>query len=202
MIYFTKEDKPIEEREVERSTSSLGNIYGYTGREMDEESDLYYYRARYYNPGSGRFLSEDPIGFKSGDNNEYRYVYNNTLRNIDPSGLTYLDIQNVEAFLRQRLGNVPTFSVYNLPQGTSGFYNIATSTIYIDTQYTEELGYGGLKRLLRTYFHEYLHSVYGAATDEEQHNIIRREAQDFADNNISSFISFLSASIQGNSCQQ
>jgi len=62
------------------------NPYGYTGRETDA-NDLYYYRARYYDPLVGRFLSLDPIGFESGDFNFYRYVANNPVNYTDPSGL-------------------------------------------------------------------------------------------------------------------
>jgi len=55
---------------------------------------LYYYRARYYDPQAGRFLSEDPIGFLSGDAigveaadpNLYRYVRNNPINLTDPTG--------------------------------------------------------------------------------------------------------------------
>jgi RHS repeat-associated protein len=43
------------------STGSLINPFQYTGRESDHETGLYYYRARYYDQGSGRFLSEDPM---------------------------------------------------------------------------------------------------------------------------------------------
>ncbi len=60
--------------------------YRYTGREWDKEVDLYYYRARYYGPRLGRFLTEDPIGFFGGLN-FYRYVLNNPLALIDPLGL-------------------------------------------------------------------------------------------------------------------
>jgi RHS repeat-associated protein len=35
--------------------------YGFTGREWDSETGLYYYRARYYDPRIGRFISKDPI---------------------------------------------------------------------------------------------------------------------------------------------
>ena len=48
--------------------------FGYTGREYDQESGQYYYRARYFDPGVGRFISEDPIGFDGGDSNLFRYV--------------------------------------------------------------------------------------------------------------------------------
>ncbi len=64
----------------------IKNIYGYTSRELDSESDLYYYRARYYNPSSGRFVSEDPIDYNSQDMNLYRYVNNNSINFFDPSG--------------------------------------------------------------------------------------------------------------------
>ncbi|MBU2540805.1 MAG: hypothetical protein KJ593_02785 [Candidatus Omnitrophica bacterium] len=41
------------------------NPYTYTGRELDPESGLYYYRARYYDASIGRFLQEDSIGYLS-----------------------------------------------------------------------------------------------------------------------------------------
>jgi RHS repeat-associated protein len=61
--------------------------FGYTGRELDAETELMYYRARYYNGEIGRFISEDPIGFESEDVNLFRYVSNNPLTIRDPSGL-------------------------------------------------------------------------------------------------------------------
>ena len=62
------------------------NVLGYTGRELDSETGLYYYRARYYDPEIGRFLSEDPLGFEAGVN-FYAYVSNNPINRKDPSGL-------------------------------------------------------------------------------------------------------------------
>src|SRR5262249_37631955 len=60
--------------------------YAYTGREWDSETNLYYYRARYYDPQAGRFLSEDPIGFDGGIN-FYAYVSANPVNMVDPGGL-------------------------------------------------------------------------------------------------------------------
>ncbi len=60
----------------------------FTGREYEAETDFYYYRARFYDPESGRFLSQDPLGFDGGDANLYRYVSNSPLNGTDPSGLT------------------------------------------------------------------------------------------------------------------
>ena len=67
------------------SNGSDPNPFRYTAREY-EADDLYYYRARYYDPTVQRFLSEDPIGFTGGDLNLYRYVGNNPINYTDPSG--------------------------------------------------------------------------------------------------------------------
>jgi RHS repeat-associated protein len=60
--------------------------FGYTGRELDTETDLMYYRARYFDPAAGTFVSEDPLGFGAGDENLYRYVFNSPTNFTDPSG--------------------------------------------------------------------------------------------------------------------
>jgi RHS repeat-associated protein len=69
-------------------TGTVENPYTYTGREFDAETGLYYYRARYYDPRSGRFLRKDPIGFDGGDVNLYNYVLNSPTNKKDPVGLT------------------------------------------------------------------------------------------------------------------
>ncbi len=69
-------------------TETVANPYGFTAREYDPESGLYFYRARYYDPQAGRFISSDPIGFAGGDSNLYAYVFNDPVNLIDPSGLS------------------------------------------------------------------------------------------------------------------
>lgn len=66
-------------------TAGTTNPYQYTGRENDGLG-LYYYRARYYSPGMGRFISEDPLGFGGGQSNFYAYVGGNPLSYIDRTG--------------------------------------------------------------------------------------------------------------------
>jgi RHS repeat-associated protein len=68
------------------ATGSSNNTLKFTGREQDTETGLYYYRARYYDPITGRFLSEDPI--RSGIN-FYTYCGNNPVNCRDPSGLRW-----------------------------------------------------------------------------------------------------------------
>ncbi len=64
----------------------------YTGREPDTATGLIYYRARWYDPRIGRFISEDPIGFAAGDANLSRYVGNSTPNAVDPSGLDFVAV--------------------------------------------------------------------------------------------------------------
>ena len=68
------------------STGSVRNPFVFAGREYDSETNLYFNRARYYNPSTGRFISEDPIRFWGGMN-FYGYVYNSPANFIDPLGL-------------------------------------------------------------------------------------------------------------------
>jgi uncharacterized protein RhaS with RHS repeats len=58
---------------------------------------LYYYRARFYDPASGRFISEDPLGF-GGGTNFYTYAHDNPANDTDPLGLWSAD---AHAFLYQ-----------------------------------------------------------------------------------------------------
>mgnify|MGYP002079436568 CR=1 FL=1 len=66
-----------------------GNTYWntrlYTGREYDKESNLYYMRARYYSPDTGRFISRDPI-WQNDQVNLYTYVANSPLKYTDRMG--------------------------------------------------------------------------------------------------------------------
>jgi RHS repeat-associated protein len=90
-----------------RTTSSYANPYYFTGRELDSmdggSCKLMYYRARSYDPQTGRFLQRDPLGvnpgggkdnhFKvrkqySGNMNLYGYVKSNPLVYLDSQGLS------------------------------------------------------------------------------------------------------------------
>ncbi|WP_259295230.1 polymorphic toxin type 37 domain-containing protein, partial [Paraburkholderia sp. DHOC27] len=64
------------------------NTQQYTGRENDP-TGLYYYRNRYYDPVTSRFISEDPVGWASGQSNAYAYVGGDPVSLSDPSGLQW-----------------------------------------------------------------------------------------------------------------
>ena len=72
-------------RASDRDHARTGNPLLFTGREHDSETGLYYYRARYYDPEIGRFITEDSLRFEAGVN-FYAYCSNNPIRFNDPTG--------------------------------------------------------------------------------------------------------------------
>jgi RHS repeat-associated protein len=62
---------------------------------FDVESGLCYYRARYYDPSVGRFVSEDPLGFEGGQD-FYSYVFNRPIDWADPAGFIAQDINKIK----------------------------------------------------------------------------------------------------------
>ncbi|MFM2591265.1 RHS repeat-associated core domain-containing protein [Vibrio sp. TBV020] len=61
------------------------NPYAFTGRELDAP-DLYFYRARYYDPSLARFLTPDPMESFSGQANLYSYTGGDPVNYVDPFG--------------------------------------------------------------------------------------------------------------------
>ena len=112
------------------STGTVTNPFQYTGREFDSETGLYYYRARYYDPASGRFLSEDPLKFGAGVD-FYAYTSNNPVNLVDPSGLLqvccrkadigkkmfWLSNQSKPCHCFLKMDNGDTLGAYNKPPG-------------------------------------------------------------------------------------
>jgi len=91
--------------------------YGYTGKEQDTESGLYYYGARYYDPEIGRFIQIDPLVLgESGKPlsdvlsnpqalNGYSYVLNNPMRYVDEEGKYEIDVHyDLTYFLGSKAG--------------------------------------------------------------------------------------------------
>ncbi|MBX8512481.1 RHS domain-containing protein, partial [Pseudomonas cichorii] len=70
--------------------AEIDNPLRFQGQYFDAETGLHYNRHRYYNPGTGRFLTPDPIKLAGGLNN-YRYVPNPTGW-VDPLGLATVPV--------------------------------------------------------------------------------------------------------------
>ncbi len=76
--------------QILHATGDSKNSYAFNGRRWDGDSELYYFRARFYDPQTGRFISPDPVRFLGGWN-LYSYVNNDPINRADPLGLRPID---------------------------------------------------------------------------------------------------------------
>ena len=83
---YNSDLEPIEESAIGNHFLFQGRWYSWEIHKATESSGLYYFRARFYDPAQGRFLSKDPIGI-SGGMNQYRFCANNPVNRRDPNGL-------------------------------------------------------------------------------------------------------------------
>jgi len=81
-----EKNPPSEASSTTNINPTVDNELLYQGRRYDSESNLYYYRARYYDPIMGRFLSTDPLGYKD-SMNLYQGFNMNRINFVDPMGL-------------------------------------------------------------------------------------------------------------------
>ncbi len=78
---------PYGETMVELGGYQYHNPYKFNGKELDEETGLYYYGARYYDPKISLWLSVDPLAEKYPGVSPFAYTYDNPVRFMDPTGM-------------------------------------------------------------------------------------------------------------------
>ncbi len=87
---------------VDEHSVSKTMPYLFNGKELDYETGLYYYGARYYDPKVSIFLNVDPLVEKT--MTPYAYVNNNPINLIDPTGMEAEDVDDIR--LRDKNGNL------------------------------------------------------------------------------------------------
>jgi RHS repeat-associated protein len=87
---------------VEEHSNTERTPYLYNGKELDEETGLYYYGARYYDPRASLWASVDPLAEKYPSMSPFSYAANNPLIYIDPNGK---EIEGVTAADAQKAQN-------------------------------------------------------------------------------------------------
>ena len=86
-LMWQEEFTPYGTRQIKQD-GGLNHIW-YTGKELDADTGLVYFGARWYDPSIGQFLSVDPVGVIPGNRfsyNRYAYANNNPQKYIDPDG--------------------------------------------------------------------------------------------------------------------
>ena len=154
-------------------TGEARHTYG--GKELDSESQLYYFNARYYDPAIGRFISVDPA---QDGINWYVYCNNNPLSFTDPTGLETESLEQLArlaasgtALLETVVGVVlilipePGTTALGIVMVTHGGANVVSSTA---SNVTYEVTNGEIE--LST-------SAIGLATQAISYNIIRSNGE-------------------------
>ena len=77
---------PFGEVFIEERNNTWNTPYLFNAKEFDEETGMYYYGARYYEPRLSLWMSCDPIGERAYDKSIYNYCSNNPVIRIDPDG--------------------------------------------------------------------------------------------------------------------
>lgn len=86
-------------------SGEMGGDFRFQGQWLESSTDFYHFRARYYDPQTGRFLSRDPVElleYEPESSNPYQFAYNNPHVYSDPSGEITLN----EAAIRNHIENI------------------------------------------------------------------------------------------------
>jgi RHS repeat-associated protein len=106
----------IDER---AATSTWSTPYKFNAKELDEETGLYYYGARYYDPRTSVWISVDPLAEITPNLSSYVYCKNNPVNFIDPDGRFSSElISNISRFFHGGNKNGPS---YNTGHGDWGY---------------------------------------------------------------------------------
>ena len=95
---------PYGELLVDEHSSSEEMPYKFNGKELDEETGLYYYGARYMDPKISMWLGVDPLAEKSLNTSSYIYCKNNPVQLVDPTGMKWEKPKEAEA-LKAKIDN-------------------------------------------------------------------------------------------------
>ncbi|WP_342481452.1 RHS repeat-associated core domain-containing protein [Paenibacillus sp. FSL L8-0340] len=147
---------------ITSQTEGIPNSFKYAGEIYDEETGLYYLRARYYDPSIGRFLNEDTVEGQI-DNplsqNLYTYVHNNPLINSDPTG--HMPHKLLNMFLSDFIGG--------RSNGTN-YTNAELANAVLNANGNNDSGrYKAFHEIAQIYAAKQIHSESGQAVQLEYH---------------------------------
>ena len=106
---------PYGEVFVEERNNSFSTNYLFNAKELDNETGLYYYGARYLDPTGAMWLSVDPMWEKYMGMSPYNYCMGNPVKMVDPDGMRSFTVTKEDGTEEQM----------EIPDGVEGSFNIA-----------------------------------------------------------------------------
>ncbi|MBI9102520.1 MAG: RHS repeat-associated core domain-containing protein [Spirochaetales bacterium] len=116
----------------QENTKGLDESVKYTGKDLDEDSGLYYFNARWYDPETGRFITEDPA--RDGVS-WYVYCGNNPLGFVDPTGLESYPIDLILLPIKTLFNSGRHFT--ETPDREANFGKKSGASVHFDSRITE-----------------------------------------------------------------
>ncbi|MCQ2230623.1 MAG: hypothetical protein MJZ30_02055 [Paludibacteraceae bacterium] len=113
---------PYGEVFVDEHKGAWSTPYLFNAKELDEETGLYYYGARYLNPKDTRWLSVDPMFETYPGMSPYNYCMNNPIKYIDPTGMLTEDQANER--MQELLTNADPNSYFSVEKDDKGEYYV------------------------------------------------------------------------------
>jgi RHS repeat-associated protein len=104
---------PFGEVFIEERNNVWNTPYLFNAKELDEETGLYYYGARYYDPRISLWLSTDPLACQDPNISAYTYTLNNPIKLIDPDGMAWKPTKNENTQKNTGYQWVPEDQSYN-----------------------------------------------------------------------------------------
>ena len=96
---------PYGELLVDEHTSSEDMPYKFNGKELDQETGLYYYGARYMNTVTSLWYGVDALAEKYIQTSAYIYGGGNPIRIIDPNGMGWVETEDKKAYWDERVNS-------------------------------------------------------------------------------------------------
>ena len=127
---------PFGEVFIEERNNVWNTPYLFNAKEFDEETGMYYYGARYYEPRVSIWISSDPLQEKYPNFATYCYVYNNPLRFVDRIGLEGDDSQTIMDKVISLLPDEIGKDVRTIINGLTKNDNSSLSRIAIGVEYS------------------------------------------------------------------
>ena len=123
---------PYGEVFIEERNGTWNTPYLFNGKELDEETGLYYYGARYLNPTNGMWLSTDPLFEKYVGMSPYNYCVGNPVKLVDPDGRApWWENQNIR-HAKKHAEN--TGGKYIERENKNGFIDASVQDVYTEGQ--------------------------------------------------------------------
>lgn len=166
---------PYGEVFLEQNNTNWNTPYKFNGKELDEETGLYYYGARYYDPRLSLWLGTDPMQGKYPGISTYAYCMGNPVKYVDKDGRKTFLFATVLPYKYKWLGNdrvssapTHTFLVVVTDDGHMNYYAYGSKT---DSPFS-----GDLTRVDYNQDREVFTSYFGGDSNKRLKNAIAIDA--------------------------